>query len=172
MRDVPSLNFYVSPGREAVEEWLHFLKDYGQLMALVPWFQKGLSLEENVANFHEAATVKGVSWHQTAFLYSGDDALAVIFAKENQFEAFEKHLKATRERFNQQAYIWCRADIYILCEEDRRRVLPYTFAFGPVTRLERIDQLADHLIPGFKTEGQFNPSSSFVQMKDKRGKTT
>lgn len=161
MRDVREAHFFIRDGRKHVEEWIGFLLGHSQILALIPVFQDGLTLEQNIFNLAEAADVKGVKWKQRAYIYSGDVALLVLVGLEKNRRAFVAHLEHVREQYNQRGYVlWDGTDTVLVTAEGQNTLPPFAGS------LESIDELAGYLIPGFTTEGQFNGSMSYVQMRD------
>jgi hypothetical protein len=161
MRDVREAHFFIRDGRKHVEEWIGFLLGHSQLLALVPVFQDGLSLEDNVRNLAQAANVKVVKWTQRCYIYSGDVALLVLVGLEKDRKAFVAHLEQVREQYNQKSYVLWDSNTTVLVTAEGPTALPdFTGS------LDSVDELAGYLILGFKTEGQFNGSMSYVQMRD------
>src|SRR5215208_3224807 len=105
MRDIREAHFFIRDGREHVEEWIGFLLGHSQLLALVPVFQDGLTLEKNVSNLAKAANVKGIKWTQRAYIYSGDVGLLVLVGLEKNRKAFVANLEGVREMYNQIGYV-------------------------------------------------------------------
>ena len=100
---------FIRQGRRHVEEWLGFLQGHAQLLALVPIFQPGLSLEENVKNLRDAGKADkqatGIRWHQGDYLYCGDVGLLLLVAQEKDSKVFVAYLDSLREKYRQRAYV-------------------------------------------------------------------
>lgn len=170
MRDVPVIKYFVRDGRQHVEEWIGFLVGHSDLITLVPVFQPGLTLEQNVRALRDAGQIdqeklgrhQRIKWYQRCFIYSGDDALLVLFGLEKNRKAFVAHLEAVKEKYRQQGYVLSDAASTVLVTAEGQTELP------PFTgSLESLDELAGYLVPGFKTTGQFDRSISYVQMRDR-----
>jgi hypothetical protein len=153
-------------GRNHVQEWLGFLQGHAQLFALVPVFQDGQTLEANVKALRDAGKVDpkatGIRWCQGDYLYCGDVGLLFLAARDKDCKAFRAYLDELRNRFNQAAYILVENGNAILVEKDKTTPLATTFSGN----LENLDELTGHLIPGWRTEGNFDRSISYVRMRD------
>jgi|SRR5579884_2738279 len=169
MRDVLSLKFFIRDGRDHVEEWIGFLLGHSQLMFLVPVFQPGLTLEENVRNLCNATHIdqeklgrhQRIKWYQRAYIYGGDMALLVLFGLEQNRKALVGHVQGVVEQYHQKGYVLWDGNRSFLATADGQTELP---AFAGT--LDSLDELAGFLIPGFRTSGQFDRSMSYVQMRD------
>lgn len=166
MRDFRDLHLYTRAGRQHVEDWIGFLLGHAQLLALVPVFQSGLSLEENARNLRDAGKVDKqatrIRWCQGDYLYCGDVGLLILAAQEKDRAAFVLYLNGLRDRFNQAAYMLIENGNAVLVGKDGTTPLATQF-----TSLDSLDILARTLIPAWTTtEGNFDRSISFVQMRD------
>jgi hypothetical protein len=165
VQDFRDLKMFAREGRRHIEEWLGFLQGHAQLFALVPIFQPGVALEENVRNLRDAGKINKaatkIGWCQGDYLYCGDVGLLVLVAQEKDRKAFVAYLDGLRERLNQHAYVWWDGDKCLLVTAEGQTELP---AF--TGSLESLDELAGHLIPGWHTGGNFDRSISYVQMRD------
>lgn len=165
MRDFRDLKMFSRAGREHVQEWIGFLQGHAQLLALVPIFQPGLPLEENVKNLRDAGKVDKrttrIRWCQGDYLYCGDVGLLLLVAQEKDRKAFVAYLDSLRERFHQRAYaLWDGTRTVLVTAEGQAERPAFTGS------LDSLDELAGYLIPGFVTEGNFDRSMSYVQMRD------
>lgn len=169
MRFFRDLHMYPREGRRHVEDWLGFLQGHAQLLAIVPIFQPDLPLEENVKNLRDAGKIDREAlprhlrfkWHQGDYLYCGDVGLLLLVAQEKDRKAFVAYLDSLRERFHQRAYaLWNGTRTVLVTAEGQAELPAFTGS------LDSLDELAGHLIPGFVTEGNFDRSMSYVQMRD------
>jgi hypothetical protein len=166
VRDVRAAKMFVRAGREHVQEWLGFLLGHAQLFGIVPVFQADLTLEENVRNLRDAGKVNakatGLRWCQGDYLYHQNTGLLLLAAREKDRKAFIAYLDGIRERFHQRAYVLIENGNAALVTAEGRTPLATTFAGS----LASLDELAGHLIPGWTTQGNFDRSMSYVQMRD------
>jgi hypothetical protein len=169
VEDILSLKFFVRVGRDHVQEWVGFLMGHSRLVFIVPVFQPGLTLEENVRNLRDASHIdqdklgrhQRVKWCQRCFVYSGDDALLVLFGLEQNRKALVAHAQGVVEQYQQKGYVLWDGNKSLLVTADGQTELP---AF--TGSLDSLDELAGYLIPGFHITGQFDRSMSYVQMRD------
>lgn len=166
MLDFREHRMFIRAGRQHVQEWLGFLAGHAQLFGIINIFQPDLPLEANVKALRDAGKVDklttGIKWVQGDYLYSQDHGLLVLAVQQKDRAAFVRYLDGLRERFNQTAYILVEGGNAVLVEKDKTTPLATAFTGS----LESLDELAGHLIPGFKTEGNFDRSISYVQMRD------
>jgi hypothetical protein len=165
VRDFRDLKMFVRQGRRHVEEWLGFLQGHAQLFAIVPIFQPGLPLEENVKALRDAGKVDkkatGIRWCQGDYLYCGNVGLLLLVAQEKDRKAFVVYLDSLREKYNQRAYaLWSGTKTVLVTAEGQAELPAFTGS------LDSLDELAGHLMPGWHTQGNFDRSISYVQMRD------
>jgi hypothetical protein len=153
--DFRDLKMFTRAGRSHVQDWIGFLQGHADLFALVPIFQADLSLEANVRNLRDAGKIDhkaaGFKWSQGDYLCCGDLGLLVLVAQDKD-----------RKRFNQRAYVLIEKGNASLVTAEGSIPLATSFTGS----LDSLDELAGHLIPGWHTEGNFDRSISYVQMRD------
>jgi hypothetical protein len=153
-------------GREHVQEWLGFLQGHAQLFALVPVFQPDLRLEENVRNLRDSGKVDakatGIRWCQGDYLYHQDTGLLLLAAQDKDSKPFIAYLDLLRERFNQRAYVYIENGNAALVTAEGPTPLAASFTGS----LDSLDELAQAVVPGWRTEGNFDRSISYVRMRD------
>lgn len=165
MRDFRDLKMFTRAGRQHVQEWVGFLQGHAQLLAIVPVFQVDVPLEVNVHNLRDAGKVDTktlkLKWCQGDYLYCGDVGLLLLAAQEKDRKPFTAYLDSLRERFNQQGFVFIEnGKASLVTPQGETPIGAFTGS------LDSLDELAGHLIPGWFTEGNFDRSISYVQMRD------
>ncbi len=161
MQDFRELKMFCRAGRGHLQDILEFLLRHWQLVALVPVFQGGLTVEQNVRNLREAGRAEALKHHQKLYLYSGDTGLIVLFGLDKGRRAFLEYIEATVKQYHQVGYVlWDGSEARLISAGGERTLASFDGT------LERLDEWAGALIPGFTTEGEFDRSISYVQMRD------